>query len=110
MPQPVYEALADALTLRGNAVSIIKCPEFYALLENLFTPEEAELAVKLPLDAFTLQELASQVEIDPKEVERILEGMADKGLLVSLERGGIRTYRMMAVLPGFFEFQFMRGE
>jgi len=34
--------------MRGGAVPALHCREFYAPMEELFTPEEAELASKMP--------------------------------------------------------------
>ena len=44
MHEPVYDKLIEALNMRGGAVPAIKCPELYALLRELFTPEQAALA------------------------------------------------------------------
>jgi ferredoxin len=110
MKEAVYEQLADALATRGGAILPLKCPEFYSLLEELFTPEEAEVAARMPLDFVPAVGLAEQMNRNAQEVERVVEGMADKGLVICLERGGVKHYRPLPIVPGFFEFQFMKGE
>ena len=111
MTTPVYEQLADALRARGGAVPAIKCPEFYALLEELFTPEEAEIGVKMPLSPIPVETFAQEIAGgDPQDVEKLLETMADKGVVFTLDRGGVRHYALMPLLPGIFEMQLMKGE
>jgi len=111
MTQEVYEKLADALNSRGGAVPALKCKEFFALVEELFTPEEAELAVKMPLNPIPAETFAREIAGgDPKKVESILETMANKGLVFSHEKGGVRLYSLMVLLPGIFEMQFLKGE
>jgi len=111
MTEPVYEQLVDALNSRGGALPAVKCREFCALIEELFTPEEAELAAKMPLSPIPAETFAREIAGgDPKEVENLLETMADKGLVFSRERGEVRFYSLMVLLPGIFEMQFMTGE
>lgn len=110
MTQPIYEKLVDAVGMRGGGAPGIKGPELYALMEELFTPEEAELAVKMPLNPISAADLASAIGRSATKVEKMLETMANKGLVFSHERGGVRFYTLMALAPGMFEFQFTKGE
>jgi len=110
MTQPAYERLAEALKMRGGGVPVLHCREFYALMEELFTPEEAELASKMPMGLVSATELAEQTGGDPKVVEELLESMANKGLLVSYEREGMLVYELLKLLPGIYEAQFSTGE
>lgn len=111
MTETVYEKLADALSIRGGAVPAVKCKEFIALLEELFTPEEAELAIKMPVTPISAETFAQEIiGGDPEELKRILEVMADKGLVFTFERDGVRFYTLMPLVPGIFEMQFMGGE
>ncbi len=111
MTAPVYEKLTETLSLKAGPLPAFKCPEFYAVLEELFTPEEAELAAKMPLSPIVAETFARETAGgDPKDVERLLETMADKGLIFAGESEGIRHYSLMPLFPGIFEMQFMRGE
>jgi len=110
MTQPVYERLGEALRMRGGAVPVLHCREFYALMEELFTPDEAELAAKMPMGLVSAAELAKQTGGDPKVTEELLESMANKGLLVSYEREEVLVYELLKLLPGIFEAQFSTGE
>ena len=108
MTEPIYEKLVDAVNMRGAPGK--KGPELNALMEELFTPEEAELAVRMPLNPVSAADLASEVGMSAEVVERTLETMADKGLVFSYERGGVKRYNLMPIFPGIFEFQFTKGE
>jgi|GEM_PF-7042802 len=109
MQDPVYEKLTDALNM-GGGLPVIKCPELYALLREMFTPEEGALASQMPMNPVSAADLAAEIGRDPGEVERLLEGMANKGLIYAIERGGVMEYSLLPVLPGIFEVQLMKGE
>jgi hypothetical protein len=49
--QAILEQLTDAIASRGGATPAVKFPQFYDVLNELFTSEEAEIAVKLPLES-----------------------------------------------------------
>ena len=110
MPEPVHDKLIEALNMRGGGLPAIKCPEFYAILDELFTPEEGAIASQMPMNPVSAADLAAELGRDPGEVERLLEDMANKGLVSSDESGGVMEYNLMQMLPGIFEMQFVRGE
>jgi len=111
MADRVYEELADALSLRGGTMPVLKCPQLFALLEELFTPEEAELAARMPIGPVTVERFARDVAgSDGRQVEKVLEALADKGIAFTTERNGVRVYTLMLIIPGIFEMQFMKGE
>ena len=111
MTEAVYEKLAKALSMRGGAVPAMKCQTLFALLEELFTTKEAELATKMPISPFPAETFAKEiVGGDPKEVRSLLETMADKGTVFTVDRDGQRFYVLMPLVPGIFEMQFMGGE
>jgi len=105
---PVYEQLGDAVSLR--AAGILKCREFYALLGELFTPEEAELAAKMPLRPVSADGFAAELGRDPQQVKALLESMANKAVVFSFSRGDVTFYNLMGLVPGMFDSQFTRGE
>ncbi len=111
MTEAIYEKLADALSIRGGGMPAVKCKAFFALLEELFTPKEAELAIKMPLSPIPAETFAKEiVGGDPKEAKSLLETMADKGIVFTVDRDGQRFYVLMPLVPGIFEMQFMGGE
>ena len=110
MTQPAYERLAEALKMRGGGVPVLHCREFFALMEELFTPEEADLAAKMPMGLVSAAKLAEETGGDSKVVEQLLESMANKGLLTSYEREEGLVYELLKLLPGIYEAQFSTGE
>jgi electron transport complex protein RnfB len=110
MSDDVYKGLIGALAMRGGAAPALDCPELHALLKELFDPEEADLASQMPVNAVSTADLASSTGRDPVEVERLIDGMCNKGLVIGRPRGGVDVYSLLQILPGIFEYQFMKGE
>jgi len=110
MSNELYDRLIDNLMLIGGAVPIYKCEEFTALIQALFNPEEAELAAGMPLGMQAVEAISEQVDRPADTIVPLLERMTDKGLVFHQVRNEKTHYKLMAVLPGFFEFQFMKGE
>lgn len=80
------------------------------ILTMIFGEDEAELAVDLPSSLEELASIARRTGRDEGALEAILEGMADKGLVLSRTKGGSRHYSLLPLVPGIFEMQFMKGE
>ena len=87
-----------------------RSPNLLKLLKTIFLPEEAEMALRLPAVPVELEEFASELGRPVEEVERLLEGMADHGLVFARDRGGKKYYNLLPLLPGIFEMQFMKAE
>ncbi|RPJ15075.1 MAG: 4Fe-4S dicluster domain-containing protein [Desulfobacteraceae bacterium] len=109
MPEKVYRELCETLAKRRGRYPGKDIPEFYALAEELFTKEEAEVYNAIPRGFHPAEEIAKALGKDVKEVTRILEGMADKGTCTAGAMGEITYYTAPVFVPGIFEFQFMRG-
>lgn len=105
----VYREMLAVMRARGGAYAGADIPEFYALVQELFTPEQAELNNRLPKGPFTAEALAQDLGRDPEEVRAILEQMADLGLCTTFLIEGQRQYMGARFMPGIFEFQFMPG-
>lgn len=78
------------------------------ILEILFSAEEALVASRFPLQEASLKELVRRTGLEPAHLERVLESMADKGLVMDLEYHGRNYYLLLPGLIGFFEFTFMK--
>lgn len=78
------------------------------LLKKFFSPEEAEIALTLPLMLTANPEsshvIAEKAEKDEKEVENVLEGMVKKGIIYAVNIGGSKVYALLPWAPGIFEF------
>ena len=76
----------------------------FKILEVLFTEEEAGKVSILPINLFTIEE-ASQLWKKPNdETRRILDTLADKGILFDFTAGETQAYLLAPPLAGFFEF------
>jgi ferredoxin len=54
--------------------------------------------------------LAGRLGLDAGHVGGMLDEMADKGLIYSSTRNGEKWYKLIQLVPGIFELQFMKGE
>jgi Pyruvate/2-oxoacid:ferredoxin oxidoreductase delta subunit len=109
MPAQVYKDMLEVMIRRGGPYSGADVPEFYALVETLFTPEEARVNNALPRRPATAAEIAKGLGRDETETRAVLEGMADKGLCATFLEDKERVYQGVAFMPGIFEYQFMPG-
>lgn len=82
----------------------------FKILKILFTEEEAEYASVLPLNFFTAREAADRWGKPKKEAEKILDSLADKGLLLDIANGKHQAYFLAPTMAGFFEFSLMRTD
>jgi Pyruvate/2-oxoacid:ferredoxin oxidoreductase delta subunit len=109
MQPQVFREMVDVMAKRGGPYAGMDIPEFYELVRELFSPEEAELNNALPRNPITAEEIAKEKGKAEEEVRALLEGMADKGLCVTFRSGDKIYYQGAAFMPGIFEFQFMGG-
>ena len=105
----IYKRLCQTMAQRGGRYPGMDIPEFYSLVQELFSPEEAAIAAAMPPKPVSVSVIAKEMNREEKEVEPLLEGMADKGLCSSFVQEGGRLYVGIPFVPGIFEFQFMRG-
>jgi Pyruvate/2-oxoacid:ferredoxin oxidoreductase delta subunit len=109
MSQEVYRELLEVMKKRGGAYAGMDIPEFFSMVKELFTPTEAEVNNAMPKGYFTAKALAATMGRDEKEVEAVLEAMADKGLCLTLSKDQGRVYQAARFIVGILEFQFMPG-
>lgn len=110
MSKNVYKELLEVMKKRGGTYAGMDIPEFFAMVEMLFTQEEAEINNAMPRGPFTAVGLAEGLGRDDREVETILEAMADKGLCMALKMEGTQYYQSARFMPGILEYQFMSGK
>lgn len=104
----VFDRLAEKLD--RAALGAPKTGNLLEILRELFTPEEAEVALVLPFRSTPLPKLAEFSGRNAADLRGVLEGMVAKGLIYarSTDRGDY--YAQLPVFPGMFELQFMGGE
>jgi len=109
MTQDVYRQMCEKLAKRGGRYLGMDIPEFYALVQALFTPEEAAVYNAIPRGFNPASNIAAEAGKSEEEISSILEAMADKGLCTASTKGGDSFYSAPPFVPGIFEYQFMRG-
>src|SRR5512141_1626447 len=109
MTETVYRELLEVMKSRGGPYAGLDIPEFFALVEELFDPEEAEINNALPRKPAPVEEIVARTGRSPEEVSRILERMAAKGLCGASTTSSGVLYRGLPFMPGIFEFMFIGG-
>jgi Pyruvate/2-oxoacid:ferredoxin oxidoreductase delta subunit len=110
MSQEVFRQLLEVMQKRGGRYAGMDLPEFFQMVEVLFTPAEAEVNNAMPRGPFTVKDMAAVMGRNEGEIEKILEAMADKGLCLAVTMDQTRFYQTARFMPGIFEFQFMPGK
>ena len=109
MSKKVYKELLTVMQNRGGRYAGMDIPEFYEMVEEIFTPEEAEVNNAMPRGRETAENIAKELGKDVEETREILEAMANKGLCFTMDRDGTTFYRGAPMMPGILEFLFMKG-
>lgn len=109
MSHQVYQELLTVMQSRRGPYAGADIPEFYTLVETLFTPEEAEVNNALTTRPATAKKIADRMNRDENRITDVLEMMANKGLCATFKIDGVRLYQGVPFMPGIFEYQFMPG-
>ena len=78
------------------------------ILAMLMNDREASLLSLLPIKPFTAEKAARVWKLPPVRAQAILEELAERALLVDVERNGVSVYALPPPMAGFFEFSLMR--
>jgi len=95
-------------TRRGPYTGI-DIPEFYTLVQELFTPEQAQVNNVMPRKPVTAKDIAKDLDKSVDDIVTTLETMADQGLCKTFLKDDVRYYQGVPFIPGIFEYQFMAG-
>ena len=109
MAPKVFRELLEVMKSRGGPYAGLDISEFFALVEELFDPEEAEINNALPRKPTPISEVAAKTGRSPKNVSEILERMAVRGLCGVSKASDGELYRGLPFMPGIFEFIFIGG-
>ena len=107
MQDDVYVALAGHLD--EVPIGAPMSDELMEILHILYTPEEAEVAVKLPFGESTLEGLSGMTGMSTEKLEPMLDAMASKGTVFKLIMGGEMKYRLLPTIVGITETPFWSG-
>jgi Na+-translocating ferredoxin:NAD+ oxidoreductase subunit B len=106
MDTGVYEKLRQHLDKHPSGAP--ESPEIIEILSELFTPDEARVASVTPFMPQTTASIAGKSGFGETEVKKRLESLADKGLVYSREKEGEWGYALLPIMPGIFEFPYMK--
>lgn len=104
--EEVYFALAERLN--QNPVGAPVNQSLMEILHRLYTAAEAELGSKFPLLPMTLDSISGATGMGREKLEKMLEKMSGKGLVVDVTRREETYYMLAPMVVGFFEYTFMR--
>jgi electron transport complex protein RnfB len=103
-----YEQLRK--NLDTYAVGCPPAPEIDEILRLLFSEEEALLACGLAFVPRTADDVTEKAGLPAAGAGQVLESLADRGVVRATSRDGVSMYALLPVMPGLFEFPFMKGE
>ena len=93
----------DGLTLRAPWNDA-----FYNILKELYSPEEAELAIQMPYGFSPFDRIRNVTNYEAVKLRRILENLSSKGLVIDARIENIDWYSLSPIMVGIFEFTMMR--
>jgi Fe-S-cluster-containing hydrogenase component 2 len=103
----IYERLREILDSHPSTAP--KAKSIDEILRTLFTPEEAALAVNMSYKTKSASSIASTAGVTESIAKQHLESMANKGIIHSKNKDGEKFYALLPLIPGVFEFPFMKG-
>lgn len=80
----------------------------FEILKILFSEKEAGLVSMLPIKPFNTKKAAKIWKIKEEDARKILNDLADRGILIDAEDKDDIIYSMPPPMAGFFEFSMMR--
>ena len=101
----VYKKLAIHLDNTPSGFPETESGVELRILKQLFTKEEAMLALSLVMMLETAETIAQRAGKDVKEIEPMLIEMGKKGLIIHVNRNGINTFMLLHFVVGIWEFQ-----
>src|SRR4030043_553244 len=81
---------------------------FYQILKELYSEKEADVLVKMPHGLSDLKRIARVTKYEVSELQKILEGLCSKGLVMDLWSNDAYHYIPSPIMIGIFEFTMMR--
>jgi NAD-dependent dihydropyrimidine dehydrogenase PreA subunit len=81
---------------------------FYKLLKELYSEKEADVLVKMPYGLSDLNRISQVTKYEISELQKILEGLCSKGLVMDLWSNDAYHYMPSPIMIGIFEFTMMR--
>lgn len=108
MSDEVYQRLREFLDRLPLGFPATASGVELKILERLFTPEEAEIAMLLSPLPEEAARVAERVGMDALSLEAALETMSRKGLIYRVRRGGRAYYNTAPFMIGLYEYSVKR--
>ena len=80
----------------------------FSILKMMFSEKEAGLLAQLPIRPFTADDAGRAWKMESSAARKILEGLAQRAILVDLPQNSEQHYCLPPPMAGFFEFSLMR--
>jgi len=103
----IYERLRAILD--SHPATAPKAKPIDEILKILFTPQEAAIAATMSYKVKKPAAIAQKAGLSESETLKHLEAMADKGIIISRSKDNEKLYGLVPLIPGVFEFPFMKG-
>ena len=105
MPEDIYIRLREFMDQLPAGYPSTPTGVEIKILKKLFSPEQAELVMKLKKEPEDVSDIAGRTGIGEPELAAKLEEMARKGLIFRVRHGEKRLYQAIQFLAGIYEFQ-----
>jgi ferredoxin len=102
----VYLALGEKIDNLGTRTP--RNDTLYEILKELYTPEEADVVARMPYGLSDLDRVSRITRYEPVRLKKILEGLANKGLIMDICINEEYRYMPSPMVIGIFEFTMMR--
>jgi len=104
----VYQCLAKKLDELPNGFPATTNGVELKILQKIFEPEDAEMALKIRTAPETLENIAERLGKPITEMKTILDNMASKGQIACFKKSGERMYVFVPFVIGIYELQLNR--
>ncbi len=101
----VYKKLAKKLDKLPQGYPSTDSGVELDILRKIFSPEDAEMALRLKPIPETARRAAKRLGVDEKGLRNTLDGMVSRGQIASFKTNGRRKYALAPFVVGIFEFQ-----
>ncbi len=82
--------------------------KFYNILVELYTPDEAEVCVKMPFGMTDFDHIRKSTGFEQAKLQKILDSLSVKGLILDIWNGKKYLYMLSPLVIGIFEMTMMR--
>ncbi len=104
----VYVRFAKKLDEMPNGYPATESGIELKILQRIFTPDEAEMALQIRPMPETVEAIAERLEKPVDEMQSILDNMVEKGQIGSFKMFGQQMYMFFPFVIGIYEFQLDR--